>query len=81
MKLQQKLDSTTIYLQETLVGYDVIPANFGWHIHKEDTYCGLLQYQGTKGWQGTALSYLPLEVKEELKKFGQSDSSMPFLAA
>jgi hypothetical protein len=81
MKLQQKLDSTTIYLQETLVGYDVIPANFGWHIHKEDTYCGLLQYQGTKGWQGTALSYLPLEVREELKKFGQSDSSMPFLAA
>ncbi len=81
MNLQQKLDSTTIYLQETLVGYDVIPANFGWHIHKEDTYCGLLQYQGTKGWQGTALSYLPLEVREELKKFGQSDSSMPFLAA
>jgi len=81
MKLQQKLDSTTIYLQETLVGYDVIPANFGWHIHKEDTYCGLLQYKGTKGWQGTALSYLPLEVREELKKFGQSDSSMPFLAA
>lgn len=81
MKLQQKLDSTTIYLQETLVGYDVIPANFGWHIHKEDTYCGLLQYQGAKGWQGTALSYLPLEVREELKKFGQSDSSMPFLAA
>ncbi len=81
MKLQQKLDSTTIYLQETLVGYDVIPANFGWHIHKEDTYCGLQQYQGTKGWQGTALSYLPLEVREELKKFGQSDSSMPFLAA
>jgi hypothetical protein len=81
MKLQQKLDSTTIYLQETLVGYDVIPANFGWHIHKEDTYCGLLQYQGTKRWQGTALSYLPLEVREELKKFGQSDSSMPFLAA
>jgi len=81
MKLQHKLDSTTIYLQETLVGYDVIPANFGWHIHKEDTYCGLLQYQGTKGWQGTALSYLPLEVREELKKFGQSDSSMAFLAA
>lgn len=81
MKLQHNLDSVTNYLQETLVGYDVIPANFGWHIHKEDTYCGLLQYQGTKGWDGNALNYLPVEVREELKKFGQSNSSMPFLAA
>lgn len=81
MKLQEKLDSTTSYLQETLLGYEVIPANFGWHIHKEDTYCGLLQYQGTKGWEGNALSYLPVEMREELKKFGQSNSSMPFLAA
>jgi hypothetical protein len=81
MKLQHNLDSVTIYLQQILVGYEVIPANFGWHIHKEDTYCGLLQYQGTKGWEGNALSYLPLELREELKKFGQSNSSMPFLAA
>jgi hypothetical protein len=81
MKLQHNLDPVTIYLQQTLVGYEVIPANFGWHIHKEDTYCGLLQYQGTKGWEGNALSYLPLEVREELKKFGQSNSSMLFLAA
>ncbi len=81
MKTQQNLEPITNYLQETLVGYEVIPANFGWHIHKEDTYCGLLQYQGQKGWQGSALSYLPLEVREELKKFGQSNYSMPFLAA
>jgi hypothetical protein len=80
MKLQHNIDVTS-YLKETLVGYEVIPANFGWHIHKEDTYCGLLQYQGTKGWQGSALTYLPLDVREELKKFRQSDSSMPFLAA
>lgn len=80
MTLKQNL-SVTSYLQETLVGYEVIPANFGWHIHKGDTYCGLLQYQGTKGWQGRALHYLPLEVREKLKKFRQSNSSMPFLAA
>jgi len=80
MTLRQNL-SVTSYLQETLVGYEVIPANFGWHIHKGDTYCGVLQYQGTKGWQGNALTHLPVEVREELKKFGQSNSSMPFLAA
>lgn len=81
MKLTQDLDSTTLYLQKTLVGYEVIPANFGWHIHKEDTYCGLLQYQATKGWQGSALSYLPVEVREELTRFDQLDSASPFLAA
>ncbi len=81
MKLAQALDTTTLYLQETLVGYEVIPANFGWHIHKEDTYCGLLQYQETKGWQGSALSYLPVEVREELTRFDQLDSASPFLAA
>jgi hypothetical protein len=73
--------SVTSYLQETLVGYEVIPANFGWHIHKGDSYCGLLQYQGTKGWQGSALSSLSVEVREELKKYRQSNSSTPFLAA
>jgi hypothetical protein len=81
MKLQQNLDSVTSYLKETMIGYEVIPANFGWHIHKEETYCGLLEFQETKGWQGSALTYLPLEVREQLKKFGQSDYSMPFLAA
>jgi hypothetical protein len=81
MKLEQNLDPVTSYLQETLLGYEVIPANFGWHIHKEDTYCGLLQYQVTKGWEGKALSCLPFEVREKLKKFEQSNSSIPFLAA
>ncbi len=81
MKLQQNLDSVTSYLQKTLVGYEVIPANFGWHIHKEDTYCGLLQYQGTQGWQGTALSYIPLELREKLQRFEQLNSSMPLFAA
>ncbi|HEY9614059.1 hypothetical protein [Allocoleopsis sp.] len=81
MKLKDNLDLTTSYLQETLVGYEIIPANFGWHIHKEDTYCGLLQYQETKGWQGTALTYLPLELREQLQRFDQLHSSSPFLAA
>ena len=81
MNTQNKIDASTSYLQKTLVGYEVIPANYGWRIHKGDIYCGLLQYQGTKGWQGGALSYLSVEVREELKKFEQSNSSMPFLAA
>ncbi|MCA1991941.1 MAG: hypothetical protein LDL41_07830 [Coleofasciculus sp. S288] len=81
MKLQQSLNPTTRYVAKTLVGYEVIPANFGWHIHKEDTYYGLLQYQGTKGWQGSAFSQLPLEVKEQLKKFGQSSPSSLRVAA
>lgn len=81
MELQRKTDTVTSYLQKTLVGYEVITANFGWHIHKEDIYCGLLQYQGTKGWEGSALNYLPVKVREELNKFGKSNASMPFLAA
>ena len=81
MNLQQNIDSVTSYLQKNLVGYEVIPANFGWHIHKKDTYCGFLQYQEIKGWQGSALTSLPLEVREQLNKFGQSDSSMPLFAA
>jgi hypothetical protein len=81
MILQHNLEEVTTYLQENLVGYEVIPANFGWHIHKQDTYYGLLEYQKTKGWYGKALSCLPLEVREKLKKFELSNSSMPFLAA
>ena len=81
MELQQNLDPINSCLTQILAGYEVIPANFGWHIHKEETYCGLLEFQETKGWQGSALTYLPLEVREQLKKFGQSDYSMPFLAA
>ncbi len=81
MKVQQNLDSMTTYLTQTLAEYEVIPANFGWHIHKGDTYFGLLQYQETKGWQGSAFSELPLEMKEQLKKFEQSSSTLLKVAA
>ncbi|WP_414584099.1 hypothetical protein [Scytonema sp. PCC 10023] len=76
MKTRQNLEQITRYLTQTLAGYDVIPATWGWHIHKGDVYCGNLEYQVTRGWQGSALSYLPTELREELKKFAQSDSSM-----
>lgn len=81
MKVQQNLDPVTAYLQETLVGYDVIPANFGWHIHKKDTYYGVLEYQETIGWQGEGFSPLPSELKEELKKFTQASSPITQFAA
>jgi hypothetical protein len=81
MKVQQNLDPMTTYLTQTLAEYEVIPANFGWHIHKGDTYFGLLQYQETKGWQGSAFSELPLEMKEQLKKFEQSSSALLKVAA
>ncbi|HEY9876518.1 MAG TPA: hypothetical protein V6D12_24035 [Candidatus Obscuribacterales bacterium] len=68
MKIQHDIEQITAYLTQSLSGYEVIPANWGWHIHKEDTYCGLLQYQKTKGWQGKALSYLPSKVREQLNK-------------
>ncbi len=68
MSIKQKLEQDKLYLTQNLSGYEVIPANWGWHIHKGDTYCGLLHYQETKGWQGKALSYLPSEVRAQLKK-------------
>ena len=78
MITQQKQKEITLYLTQVLSGYEVIPANFGWHIHKENSYCGKLQYQGNKGWQGSALSYLPIELQQQLKKFAQSGYSMPY---
>ncbi len=81
MTSQHNIDETTQYLNQTLIGYEIIPANFGWHIHKGDTYYGLLQYQGTKGWEGTAFSHLPCELKEQLKRFGQSVLSLLQVAA
>ena len=81
MKVQQNLDPMTTYLTQTLAEYEVIPANFGWHIHKGDTYFGLLQYQETKGWQGSAFSQLPLEMKEQLKKSEQSSYALLKVAA
>jgi hypothetical protein len=74
MKLQQDIDPITSYLSSNLAGYEVIPANFGWHVHKGDTYLGLLQYQEVKGWHGAAFNNLPLEMKEQLKKFNRLDS-------
>ena len=76
MKTRQNLEQITLYLTQTLTEYEVIPATWGWHIHKKDMYCGLLEYQGTRGWQGSALSSLPTELREQLKKFTQSDYSM-----
>ncbi len=74
MNSQHESDETTLYLIQTLKGYEVIPANCGWHIHQEDTYCGHLVYQQTKGWQGSALTHLPCEVKQQLEKFTQLSS-------
>jgi hypothetical protein len=71
MKIRHKLEQITLYLSQSLSGYEVIPANYGWHIHKGDIYCGMLQYQGRKGWHGKALSYLPAEVLEQLKRLAQ----------
>ena len=62
------LEQITNYLVKSLSGYEVIPANWGWHIHQGDTYCGKLEYQRSKGWQGKALSYLPSEIRKQLKK-------------
>lgn len=71
MNIQRKVEQITLYLTQNLSGYEVIPANWGWHIHKGDTYCGLLQYQVKKGWTGEALHYLPQEVLLQLKKLMQ----------
>ena len=68
MSIRQKIEQARLYLTQSLSGYEVIPANWGWHIHKGDTYCGLLHYQKTRGWQGEALTHLPTEVREQLKK-------------
>lgn len=80
MKLQQTLDPITNYVTQTLAEYEVIPANFGWHIHKGNSHLGLLQYQKTTGWQGDAFSHLPSEIQQQLKKFRQSGSSLLTLA-
>ncbi|WP_290878506.1 hypothetical protein [Fischerella sp.] len=44
MKPQHNLEQITLYLTQTLSGYEVIPANWGWHIHKGDKYCGHMEY-------------------------------------
>ncbi|KAF3889622.1 MULTISPECIES: hypothetical protein [Nostocales] len=78
MKTQQKLDEITLYLTQTLSEYEVIPANWGWHIHKKDMYCGLLEYQDKKGWRGSAFNSLPARVKEKLKQFALSNFALTY---
>lgn len=81
MRTRHTSDKLTEYLTQTLTGYEVIPANFGWHLHKGDIYCGVLEYQETRGWGGSAYSYLSSDLKEELKKYAIMSSSMPQVAA
>lgn len=71
MNIKDKIEQITLYLAQSLSGYEVIPANWGWHIHKGNTYCGMLQYQVKQGWQGKALNYIPKEVLKELNKLSQ----------
>lgn len=81
MNYRHNTEEITSFLIQTLTGYEVIPANFGWHIHKGDDYYGLLEYQGAKGWKGDAFNHLPLELKEQIKIFGQPNYSLPQIAA
>jgi len=76
LKLDHNLDATTVYLTQTLKEYEVIPANCGWHIHSGNIYSVNLAYQEIKGWQGNAFKHLPTELKEQLKNFAQSHSSV-----
>jgi len=68
MKINHKFKQITPYLTQILYGYELISTNWGWHIHKGNIYCGMLQYQGKTGWQGRALHYLPQEVVAKLPK-------------
>lgn len=81
MKSRHNITEVTFQLTQILTGYEVIPANFGWHIHKGNTYCGVLQYQATKGWQGSALSYLSSRLKEQINKLSYVHSSITKVAA
>ncbi len=65
---RQKVEQITLFLHQTLAEYEVIPANFGWHIHFKDKYCGHLEYQETIGWQGKALNSLPKTLRTQLQK-------------
>jgi hypothetical protein len=78
MNAQQKLDEITLYLTQALNGYEVIPAQWGWHIHKKDKYCGYLEYQDKKGWQGNAFNSLPSGIRKKLKQFALSSSPLTY---
>jgi hypothetical protein len=71
---KQEVDKITLYLTRTLAEYEVIPAFFGWHIHLGDKYCGRLEYQQGKGWQGDALNHFSTKTRDKLKKFPLLDS-------
>lgn len=70
MTYKDNSEELTLFLTQMLTGYEVIPANFGWHIHKDDAYQGLIEYQENQGWQGAAFNRFPPELKEQLKQFG-----------
>jgi hypothetical protein len=69
MKLRKNFKQLTSILKSSLssAGYEIRKATIGWHIHKGNIYCGNLQYQSARGWQGSALSYIPSELLEQLK--------------
>ncbi|HEY9634600.1 MAG TPA: hypothetical protein V6D14_14400 [Coleofasciculaceae cyanobacterium] len=70
MRIRKNLKKLTSALVSSLqqAGYEISQATGGWHIHKGNIYCGNLQYQDSKGWQGSALHHLPSELLEQLKK-------------
>ena len=71
MKIRQNLKQLTSTLAEVLSDYDVVQTVGGWHLHKGNIYCGQLQYQRNRGWQGSAFLRLPHELKEQLKQLIQ----------
>ncbi len=72
MQPQHDLEKMTLYLTQILSDYEVIPANWGWHIHHGDKYCGHLEYQRKRGWQGPAFNRLPNSIKKQLKKIAST---------
>ncbi|MBD1923538.1 hypothetical protein H6F77_21045 [Microcoleus sp. FACHB-831] len=70
MKVRHNLKKLTSKLTSMLeqAGYQFRKTTAGWHLHKGNIYCGNLQYQPIRGWQGSALSHLPAELLEQLKK-------------
>jgi hypothetical protein len=71
MKIKKNFKQLTSTLTRILSGYNVTQTIGGWHLHKENIYCGQLQYQKSRGWQGSAFLYLPNELKEQLKQLIQ----------
>lgn len=70
MKIRRNIKQLTSALVTILqkADYEISQATRGWHIHKGNIYCGNLQYQASRGWQGSALHHLPSELLEQLQK-------------